>query len=98
MLKSELYRYRSEIEKICKETGIKKLMLFGSTLTGDSTTESDIDLLAEFEGTRSLFKVIGTKLKFEELLHNEIDLLTPMALSPYFRDKVLEMAEVIYEA
>ena len=98
MLKSELYKYKDEIEKICKEAGIKKLMLFGSTLTGDSTPESDIDLLAEFEGTRSLFKVIGAKHKFEDLLHNEVDLLTPMALSPYFRDKVLEMAEVIYEA
>ena len=98
MLKSELYKYKDEIEKICKEAGIKKLMLFGSTLTGDSTPESDVDLLAEFEGTRSLFKVIGTKHKFEDLLHTEVDLLTPMALSPYFRDKVLEMAEVIYEA
>ena len=98
MLKSELYKYKDEIEKICKEAGIKKLMLFGSTLTGDSTPESDIDLLAEFEGKKTLFTVIGAKHKFEDLLHNEVDLLTPMALSPYFRDKVIEMAEVIYEA
>lgn len=98
MLKSELYRYKDEIEKICKEVGIKKLMLFGSTLTGDSTPESDIDLLAEFEGKRTLFTVIGAKHKFEDIFHVEVDLLTPMALSPYFRDEVLQMAEVIYEA
>ncbi len=98
MVKNEFYKYKKEIEKICKEKGIKKLMLFGSTLYDSATEESDIDLLAEFEGEKSLFDVIKTKQELEDLLHNHVDLMTPQALSPYFRESVLKEAELVYEA
>lgn len=97
MKKKEFYKYKPLIFKICKEEGIKKLMLFGSTLRDESTTESDIDLLVEFKVDKSLFKLIAIKHKFEDILHNSVDLLTFKSLSPYFRDDVIKESEVIYE-
>ena len=41
---------------------------------------------------------ISTYMRLEKIIKRKIDLLTPNALSEYFRDKVLETAQVIYEA
>lgn len=97
MVKKVLYKYINEINKICKENGIKKLMLFGSTLYDTATDNSDIDFLAEFKGEKSLFDIIKIKQELEDLLHNPVDLMTSQSLSPYFRSDVLNEAEIIYE-
>ncbi len=87
-----------EIKSICKSSKIKKLYVFGSTLRGDSTPKSDVDFIAEFDGTQTLFDIIILKQKFEETLHANVDLLTKSSLSKYFRDDVLKEMQPIYEA
>ena len=52
----------------------------------------------EFKTNKSLFKIIALKHKLEDLLQNDVDLLTPDSLSPYFKNDVLKEAEVFYEA
>jgi predicted nucleotidyltransferase len=37
------------------------------------------------------------KTNFESFLGKSVDLLTPQAISKYFRDKVLAEAEYVYE-
>lgn len=98
MLKKDLYSHRSEILEICEKEGIKKLMLFGSTAREESNSISDIDFLVEFKTNKSLFKIIALKHKLEDLLQNDVDLLTPDSLSPYFKNDVLKEAEIFYEA
>lgn len=98
MLKSDFNKYRYSILQLCEDEGVKKLMLFGSTQRDESDGTSDIDLLVEFKENKSLFKLISLKHKFEDLFHNQVDLLTPNALSPYLKDDILKEAEVIYEA
>ncbi len=97
MIKEEFYKYKNEIYKICEEKGIKKLMLFGSTLYDRGKESSDIDLLAEFESEMSLFDIIKVKQELEDLLCNPVDLMTPQALSPHFRINVVNEVEIIYE-
>ncbi len=97
MIKEEFYKYKNEIHKICEEKGIKKLMLFGSTLYDNGKESSDIDLLAEFKTEISLFDIIKVKQELEDLLCNPVDLVTPQALSPHFRINVVNEAEIIYE-
>lgn len=72
-------------------------MLFGSTAREESSSISDIDFLVEFKTNKSLFKIIALKHKLEDLLQNNVDLLTLDSLSPYFKNDVLEKAEVFYE-
>lgn len=78
---------------------IKKISLFGSYLRGTSREDSDIDLLIEFFPSARIgfFKLIGIQENIERALNRKVDLLTPEALSKYFRSDILNQAEVIYE-
>ena len=77
---------------------VKSLALFGSRLHGDSTGESDIDLLVEFQGTVTLFDMSHMIHFLEKRLGEKVDLVTTQQLSPYFRDEVLAEAQPLYAA
>lgn len=61
-----------------KRYGIAKLFLFGSYLNGDTTEESDIDLLIEYDPKikRTLFDRIILKDELEKYLNKKVDLLS----------------------
>lgn len=40
--------YTAEIAKFCKTYNVKSLYAFGSVLTDDFTSDSDIDLIVDF--------------------------------------------------
>ena len=86
------------IVDLCQRYRIRKLSLFGSVLGKDFHTDSDIDVLVEFEpDARIGLKFITIRDELTELFGREVDLNTPNSLSKYFRDEVLEHAIVIYE-
>lgn len=76
---------------------IQKISLFGSQLHADATYDSDIDLLLEVSRPFTLFHLVHIQNALQETLDNSVDLVTPEFLSPYFRDNVLNEAEVLYE-
>ncbi len=83
----------------CEKHGIRRLALYGSALRDDFGPDSDIDLLVEFEPDRipGLLGVAGMELALSELFAGRnVDLRTAEDLSPYFRQKVLDIAEVQY--
>jgi predicted nucleotidyltransferase len=88
-----------QIEEFCRRHRIRKLALFGSVLRDDFTPESDVDVLVEFEpGTRVGLAFFAMQRELSEILGREVDLHTPGFLSKYFRDEVLQEAEVLYDA
>jgi len=83
----------------CRERKIQWLALFGSVLRPDFGSESDIDVLIEFESdhTPGLLGMARMERELSALFgHRRIDLRTPEDLSRYFRQKVLKEAEVQY--
>jgi len=83
----------------CQAHGIRRLSIFGSALRDDFGLESDIDVLVEFrpEQTPGLLGVAGMELELSALFSGrKIDLRTPEDLSHYFRQDVLDTAEVQY--
>lgn len=76
---------------------VKRLSLFGSHLRGDAKPDSDVDLLVELSEPVGLFDFVGMQFHLERSLERRVDLLTPEALSKYFRHKVLDEAEPLYE-
>jgi len=78
---------------------IKSVALFGSHIHGSAHEDSDVDVLIEFVPTAVIgfFALSDIKNNFESLLEKTVDLLTPEAISKYFRDEVLSQAEYIYE-
>jgi uncharacterized protein len=77
--------------------GILKLSLFGSALNDTQDENSDIDLLVQFEGSQSLFRIIKAQEELKKYLGKEVDLVTEDSLSVYFRDKVMSEMETIID-
>ena len=90
---------KEKIAEFCKRNHIKKLSLFGSSLRRDFRSDSDVDVLVEFEpGARvGLIRFAGLELELSDILGRKVDLNTPGFLNKYYREKVLAEAEVQYD-
>ncbi len=88
------------IADFCRRTRIRKLALFGSVLRDDFSSDSDIDILVEFEPGYCVGLIAFAHMQNElaDLLGRKVDLNTPGSLSPYFREEVLREAETVYDA
>jgi len=60
--------------------------------------ESDVDLLVEFEAGHvpGLIRLTGLEFELSQIVGRKVDLRTPMDLSRYFRDDVLQSVVVQY--
>ena len=67
-------------------------------LRDDFSPESEVDVLVEFEpGERvGLIRMGGMSVELSSILGRNVDLRTPQDLSRYFREEVVERAEVQY--
>jgi len=88
------------IADFCRERGIRRLAFFGSVIRDDFRSDSDVDVLVEFEPDRipGLITLAGYQSELSKLLGREVDLRTPGDLSKYFRDEVLTEAKDEYVA
>jgi len=99
MMNKKIKLPKEKIIEFCKENFIIKLSLFGSALRDDFNDNSDIDILVEFDKDHipGFIRLANIQRKLSDLLGGKnVDVRTPNELSPYFRDKVLEAAEVQY--
>jgi len=88
------------VRELCGRHHIRKLSLFGSVLTDHFRGDSDVDVLVEFQSGHSVgfIHMAGIERELSEMLGRKVDLRTPAELSPYFRDQVLEAADIQYAA
>jgi uncharacterized protein len=80
---------REKALEILQKNGIKRAAFFGSIVRGEMTDDSDIDILVEFEGRKSLLDLAGLKLDLEDALERRVDLLTYRSLHPMLKDRIL---------
>ena len=81
---------------------IIRLAVFGSTVRGDATKKSDLDLLIKLKPSKKrpklgLFKLMEIEEVLEKNLGRKIDLVTEDSLSAYIRRYVDKEKVVIYE-
>ncbi|MFL6861599.1 MAG: nucleotidyltransferase family protein [Allosphingosinicella sp.] len=92
---------RDTLAAYCRSHGIKRLALFGSRLKGTASRDSDVDLLVEFESKAepSLLDMAQMEIDLSEILGGmTVDLRTADELSRYFRDEIVETAELLHAA
>jgi predicted nucleotidyltransferase len=72
--------------------------LFGSVLRDDFRSESDVDVLVEFQpGHVPGLEFVTIERELSGLLQGRrVDLVTPKFLNPRIRDQVLTSAESLY--
>jgi predicted nucleotidyltransferase len=86
------------IADFCTRHHIQRLALFGSVLRDDFQTDSDVDVVVEFEPghTPDFIRFVDIQDELSDLLGRDVDLNTPAFLSRYFRQQVLDSAQVLY--
>ncbi|NIR50276.1 nucleotidyltransferase family protein [candidate division KSB1 bacterium] len=90
---------QGKLQQFCEDNGIQRLAFFGSVLRSDFGSESDVDVLVEFEEGKGpgFFGLAQIERELSELFGGrEVYLRTPNELSRYFREEVLRSARVLY--
>lgn len=87
------------LAEFCRRNAVRKLSLYGSVLRQDFRPESDVDVLVEFEphARVGLLEMARMEAELSALFGRKVDLHTPQELSRYFRNEVLQEAEVQFE-
>jgi len=85
----DLNTIKEIINPVLKKHEVKRASLFGSTVTGSSNDDSDIDVLVELKSGKSLFDLIRLKRDLEKELDREVDLITYNSLNPLLKEKIL---------
>ncbi|MDQ7024159.1 MAG: nucleotidyltransferase domain-containing protein [Anaerolineae bacterium] len=87
------------IQTYCEKQPIQRLSLFGSVLRDDFTRASDIDMLVDYmpNSGMTLFDMAQQEYDLTDIIGRKVDLRTPNELSKYFRQKVINLAVLIYD-
>ena len=88
-LEEKLAAHRQEL----KEMGVVSLAVFGSVARNESTRQSDIDLLIDFDRDVGLFYLFEIQHRLEEIIGvPKIDLIQKGAIHPALRERILSEA------
>lgn len=92
---------QKKIEDFCLKWKISEMALFGSVLSDDFNSDSDIDVLVSFkdEGEWGLFDFVDMIDELKAIFGREVDLVEKDSLrNPFRRQRILASNEVIYAA
>lgn len=81
-----------EAEPELRNRGVQSLAVFGSVGRGYYSQDSDLDLLVDFSRPVGLFEFIRLKQYLESITQRRVDLVTPDALRPEMKDRILKEA------
>ena len=92
-----------KIAAFCRRNRIRRLALFGSVLRDDFTSESDVDVLVDFEPDIHIgyIGLAGLELELNEILGRKVDLHPIEGIkrsrNRLLRNEILGSAEAVYE-
>ncbi len=95
-MNAKIEEIKGGIAAVLKKHGVKKAALFGSYARGEDTPKSDIDLLVEFKGRKSLLDLAGLSIELEDKMGKKFDVLTYNSLHPLLKDRILGEQEIIF--
>ena len=84
----------SEQRHLLKNYHVKSISLFGSFARDEGTSDSDVDLLVEFEPTAriGMFEFIRLRRELSQVLGCDVDLATPESLHKSLKADILKGA------
>lgn len=89
-----------QIKQLCKELKVKSFSVFGSVLTDNFTSSSDIDFVVDFNENdpfRYTDLYFQLKEKLEQIFKRNIDLIEDRSIrNSFFRKEIEESKMVIY--
>jgi len=82
----------AQVRALGERCGVRNIRILGSFARGDSTPDSDLDLLVEYVPGHGGFAFIEFCERVEDLLARKVDVVTENSLHPIIRDQVLAQA------
>lgn len=93
-----------ELAAFCQKWKIKEMSFFGSVLREDFRSDSDIDIIVNFEdnSTWGILELVRMKRELKTLLGREVDLMTKKSIEQSHnwirRQEILGTAQIVYVA
>ena len=87
-----LHAHRDLIRHIALRHRVRNVRIFGSTLRGEDTEASDLDLLVDPIAETTLIDIGAIRHELGKLLGVPVDVLTPNALPDSLRERILAEA------
>ena len=97
---NKLVAYKKQINELCVSHKVKSLYAFGSVLTDDFNSNSDIDLIVDFKEIDVedyADNYFDLKFSLQDIFNRSVDLLEEQALkNPYFKEVLNQTKELVY--
>lgn len=91
-LRGLLQEHRREILELAASHNAANVRIFGSVARGEDTGRSDVDLIVDMDGRRSLLDQVRLRRALSELLGVDVDLVTSGGLLERDRSTILREA------
>ncbi len=82
-----LHQHLPELQK---RFGVKSMGIFGSYVRGEQRTDSDLDILVDYNKLPSLFEFIRLEDYLSQLAGVEVDLVMEDGLKPRIGERILQ--------
>jgi predicted nucleotidyltransferase len=90
---------QTRLAEVCRRYGVAELAVFGSAARGETTPESDVDVLYVLApGAKLGFGINRLEDELSELFGRPVDLVAKKALHRLLRDEVTAQARTLYAA
>ncbi|MBQ3878566.1 MAG: nucleotidyltransferase family protein [Prevotella sp.] len=97
MKKTSVIKRLQALKPRLREVGVLQLGLFGSTVRGENSKDSDIDVLLDFQQGKETYMnfIFACSLLEDCFKHTKVDVVTKNGLSPYIGKSILEEVEYV---
>ena len=92
----QMQKIKATAPVLLKKYGVKRAAIFGSVARGEDTSQSDIDMLVEFKGKKSLLNLVALEMALTKRYGRKVDAVTYNSLHPLLRDRILKEQKIIY--
>ncbi|MBX3066064.1 MAG: nucleotidyltransferase family protein [Anaerolineae bacterium] len=84
---------REEVLRLAAKHGASNVRVFGSVARGEARSDSDVDLLVDWDYERlSPWGSAGFEMEVEELLGRHVDVVSTDYIHPLMREQILKDA------
>ncbi|MFN4144497.1 MAG: nucleotidyltransferase family protein [Runella sp.] len=99
-MKNFISYIKNKLADFWKDKPVKKAYVFGSIARGDFTSDSDIDILVEWDKDRLIGMIEYIKImdSLENIFNKKIDLVATDGISEHFKSIIDKEKILIYEA
>ena len=87
--KTTLSSLKKVIVPILKQNQVVKAGIFGSFARGEQRKKSDLDILIQFKGRKSLFDLAHLELELEKKIGRRVDVITYKSINHLLKNRIL---------